>query len=346
MDTRGYVAHAAKQDLVPYEFSRRELGAHDIAFDISFSGICHSDIHQVYEEWGPSLFPMVPGHEIVGIVNKVGTDVTKFKVGERIGVGTYVDSCRTCEPCQSGLQQYCVEGNTQTYNDMERDGKTLTLGGYSNKFVVNEDYAVHVAESLDFAGVAPLLCAGITLYSPLKHWGAEKAKKVGIIGLGGLGHLGLKFAHALGAETTVFSHSSGKKDDALRLGADHFVDTHQALDTKNSFGPYDVIINTVAAEIALDPFLELLKVDGTLVIVGLSGKPLVVEAWPFVGKRLSLAGSSVGGIKEIQEMLDFCAEHSITSDVEVVNANYIKRAYERTVASDVKYRFVIDASTF
>jgi alcohol dehydrogenase (NADP+) len=346
MNTRGYVAHAAKQDLVPYEFSRRELGAHDVALDISFSGICHSDIHQVLEDWGPSLFPMVPGHEIVGIVTQVGAEAKKFKVGERIGVGTYVDSCRTCEPCRADLQQYCAEGNTQTYNGVERDGTTPTLGGYSNNFVVNEDYAAHVAESLDFAGVAPLLCAGITLYSPLKHWGAGKGKKVGIIGLGGLGHLGLKFSHALGAETTVFSHSPGKKQDALRLGADHFVDTSESLKSDQTFGPYDLIISTVAADIALDPYLRLLNVDGTLVIVGLSGKPLVAQAWPFVGKRLSLAGSCVGGMKEIQEMLDFCAENNITSDVEVVDANYIKRAYERTVASDVKYRFVIDASTF
>lgn len=346
MNTRGYAAHAAKQDLVPYEFTRRELGAHDVAFDISFSGICHSDIHQVFEEWGPSLFPMVPGHEIVGIVSAVGPSVSKFKVGERIGVGTYVDSCRQCAPCRNGLQQYCVEGNTQTYNAVERDGKTPTFGGYSDKFVVNEDYAVHVAESLDFAGVAPLLCAGITLYSPLKHWGAGVGKKVGIIGLGGLGHLGLKFAHALGAETTVFSHSPDKKDDAIRLGADHFVVTHESPDAQHSFAPYDLIINTVSADISLEPYLELLNVDGALIIVGLSGKPIVVQAWPFVGKRLTFAGSSVGGMGEIQEMLDFCAERNITSDVEVVNADYIKRAYERTVASDVKYRFVIDASTF
>jgi uncharacterized zinc-type alcohol dehydrogenase-like protein len=346
MNTRGYVAHAAKEDLVPYEFSRRELGARDVAFDISFSGICHSDIHQVNEEWGPSLFPMVPGHEIVGLVTAVGASVTKFKVGERIGVGTFIDSCRTCEYCRAGLEQYCVEGNTQTYNGMERDGKAIAFGGYSNNFVVDEDYALHVAESLDFAGVAPLLCAGITLYSPLKHWGVGEGKRVGIVGLGGLGHMGLKFAHALGAETTVFSRSLGKRDDAIRLGADHFVDTSQPLDPKDSFGPYDVIVNTVAADIALTPFLELLKVDGALVIVGISGKPIVIEGGPLFDKRRTLAGSSVGGIKETQEMLDFCAERNITSDVEVVNADYIKTAYKRTVASDVKYRFVIDASSF
>jgi alcohol dehydrogenase (NADP+) len=346
MKTRGYAALNAKAELIPYEFSRRELGPHDVALDISFAGVCHSDIHQVNEDWGPSLFPMVPGHEIVGIVTAVGDSAKKFKVGERIGVGTFVDSCRTCDACTAGLEQYCEEGNTQTYNGRERDGTSICFGGYSNVFVVDENYAVHVADSLDIEGVAPLMCAGITLYSPLKHWGASSGSKVGIVGLGGLGHLGLKFAVALGAETTVFSHSNNKKDDAIRLGADHFVVMPAHAVEARIVGPYDLIISTVSADIDLAPYLELLKLDGSLVLVGLSGKPNAIDTFQLVGQRRTLSGSCAGGVAELQEMMDFCAEHNITSDVEVVTATDIKSAYERTIASDVKYRFVIDASTF
>jgi uncharacterized zinc-type alcohol dehydrogenase-like protein len=346
MKTRGYAALRAKEDLIPYEFARRELGPHDVALDISFAGVCHSDIHQVNEDWGPSLFPMVPGHEIVGIVTAVGDAVKKFTVGERIGVGTFVDSCRTCDACTAGLEQYCEEGNTQTYNARERDGTSMCFGGYSNVFVVDENYAVHVADSLDLKGVAPLMCAGITLFSPLKHWGATSGSKVGIVGLGGLGHLGLKFANALGAETTVFSHSDNKRDDAVRLGADHFVVMPGHVDEARNVGPYDLIISTVSADIDLAPYLELLKLDGSLVLVGLSGKPNAIDTFQLVGQRRTLSGSCAGGVAELQEMMDFCAEHNITSDVEVVTAGDIKSAYERTVASDVKYRFVIDGSTF
>jgi uncharacterized zinc-type alcohol dehydrogenase-like protein len=346
MNTRGYAATAAKANLEPFDFTRRELGEHDVAFDVAFSGICHSDIHQVNEDWGPSIFPMVPGHEIVGVVTAVGPKVEKFNVGERIGVGTFVDSCRTCEYCLAGNQQYCAQGPTGTYNDYERDGTTPTRGGYSDKFVVDENYAVHVPDTLDFAGTAPLLCAGITLYSPLRHWGAKKGKRVGIIGLGGLGHMGVKFAHALGAETTVFSHSPKKETDALHVGADRFVLSGELDDARALHNSFDLIINTVSADIELGPYVRLLKVDGALVLVGIPGKPFELGAGLLVPKRRSVAGSNTGGVPELQEMMDFCGQHDITSDVEVVAADYINAAYERTIASDVKYRFVIDAATF
>jgi uncharacterized zinc-type alcohol dehydrogenase-like protein len=346
MNTKGYAALSAKATMAPFDFERRELREYDVAFDVLYSGICHSDIHQVDEDWGPSFFPMVPGHEIVGIVTAIGSGVQKFKVGERIGVGTFVDSCRKCEYCLSGQEQYCAEDNTPTYNGYERDGTTLAMGGYSNKFVVDESFAVHIADSLDFAGTAPLLCAGITLYSPLRHWGATKGKKVGIIGLGGLGHMGVKFSHALGADTTIFSHSANKRDDATKLGADHFIVTTNEEDLEALKGTFDLIINTVSANISLTPYLELLKVDGTLVLVGLPSTPYSLGAGLLIPKRRTIGGSMTGGIKELQEMMDFCAKHNITSDVEVVNADYINKAFERTIASDVKYRFVIDASTF
>ncbi len=346
MNTRGYVAHAASTDLVPFEFNRRDLRPGDVAVDVLFAGICHSDIHQVREEWGPSLFPMVPGHEIIGVVSAVGSGVTRFSVGERIGVGVFVDSCRECENCLAGLQQYCTQGMTPTYNGLERDRTTIAFGGYSNHFVIDQDYAVHVADSLDPAGAAPLLCAGITLYSPLRHWGAGPGKRVAIIGLGGLGHMGLQFAHAMGAETTVFSHSASKAEDARALGADHFVVTSEPDALTNHSMRYDIIINSTSADIDLNEYLNLLKLDGTLVIVGLSGVPVSIEQGILLSARRSLAGSMIGGMGELQEMMDFSAEHSITSLVEVVTADYINQAYDRTVASDVKYRFVIDASTF
>ena len=346
MQTRGYVAHHSGATLVSYTFERRDLRAHDVGFDVLFSGICHSDIHQVNEDWGPSIFPMVPGHEIVGVVTAIGPSTTKFQVGDRIGVGTFVDSCRTCEHCLAGDEQYCTTGDTPTYNGIERDGTTIAFGGYTNNFVVDEAYAVHVADSLDLAGVAPLLCAGITLYSPLRHWNASKDTKVGIIGLGGLGHMGVKFAAALEAETTVFSHSANKHDDALRLGATHFVNTTESESLEALNGQFGLIINTVSADLDLAPYMELLKVDGTLVLVGLPSNPYALGAAALITKRRSVAGSMAGGTKELQEMLDFCAEHDITSDVEVVKPEYIEKAFERTIASDVKYRFVIDAASF
>jgi uncharacterized zinc-type alcohol dehydrogenase-like protein len=345
MNTRAYAAMAAKTDLVPYEFDRREVGPNDVALDIAYAGICHSDIHQVREEWGPALFPMVPGHEIAGTVTKVGSAVTKFKVGDLIGVGVFVDSCRKCENCIAGLQQYCLESMTGTYNGYERDGKTIAMGGYSNYFVINEDFAVTIPAGLPLEGVAPLLCAGITLYSPIKHWNVGPGKKVAVMGLGGLGHMGVKFAVAMGAEVTVLSHSPSKEKDALAMGAHHFVSTKDEKVFAELEKQFDVILNTISAEIDINAYLNLLKLDGTLVVIGLPGKPYAVHVGTLLNGRRSIGGSMIGGIPELQEMLNFCGEHKITSDVEVIKADYINEAYTRTIASDVKYRFVIDAST-
>jgi alcohol dehydrogenase (NADP+) len=346
MKSRGYAALTAKSELTSYEFERRSLGEHDVALDISYAGICHSDIHQVAEEWGPAKFPMVPGHEIAGVVTAIGSKVSKFSVGDKIGVGVFVDSCRTCSSCRKGLQQYCVEGMTGTYNGLERDGITVTKGGYSNNFVVNEDYAVHIPENLPMDAVAPLLCAGITLYSPIKHWKVQPGMKVAVMGLGGLGHMGVKFAVAMGAEVTVLSHSPSKQADAIAMGAHHFVSTKDEANLAPLAKTFDLILNTVSAELVINDYLNLLKLDGTLVVIGLPGKPYEVHVGTLLNGRRSVAGSMIGGIPEMQEMLDFCAEHSIVSDVEVIKADYINEAYKRTVASDVKYRFVIDACTF
>ena len=344
--TRGYAALASRAELTPFEFERRALRDADIGFTIDFAGICHSDIHQVREEWGPALFPMVPGHEIVGTVTSVGSKVTKFKVGDSIGVGVFIDSCRKCTNCLKGLQQYCLEGMSGTYNGYERNSQTIAFGGYSNYFVIEEGYAVKVPSNLDPAGVAPLLCAGITLYSPIKHWKVGLTSKVAVMGLGGLGHMGVKFAAALGAEVTVFSHSAQKEADAKAMGAAHFVvtkgdDWHKPLRKK-----FELILNTVSADLDLDPYLSTLATDGTLVIIGLPGKPYAINAGTMLDGRRSIAGSMIGGMPELQEMLDFCGVKNIVSDVEVIKAAYINQAYERTVASDVKYRFVIDASSF
>ena len=344
--TRGYAVLSAKAPLVPYEFQRRDLGAHDVGFEIEFSGICHSDIHQAREEWGAALFPMVPGHEIVGTVTNVGTSVTKFKVGQKIGVGVFIDSCRNCKNCKKGLQQYCLEGMTGTYNGYERNSQTIAFGGYSNYFVIDEDYAVRIPTHLNLAGVAPLLCAGITLYSPIRHWNVGRGSKVAVMGLGGLGHMGVKFAAALGAEVTVLSHSPAKEKDAKAMGAEHFVVTKDAdwhLPLRKKF---DLVLNTVSADLDLEPYLSTLATDGTLVIIGLPGKPYSFNAGSMLDGRRSIAGSMIGGMPELQEMIDFCGEHNIVSDVEVIEPAYINQAYERTVASDVKYRFVIDAKKF
>ncbi|MFM6941244.1 MAG: NAD(P)-dependent alcohol dehydrogenase [Candidatus Planktophila sp.] len=346
MNTKGYAALSAGSDLVPFEFNRREVGAHDVEIDIKYSGICHSDIHQAREEWGPAIFPMVPGHEIAGVVKSVGASVTKFKVGDHIGVGVFIDSCGKCVQCNKGLQQYCEEGMTGTYNGYERDGKTVAMGGYSNRFVINENYAVHVPVNLPLDGVAPLLCAGITLYSPIKHWKVGPGKRVAVMGLGGLGHMGVKFAVALGAEVTVLSHSPAKEGDAKAMGAHHFISTKDPEVFKRYAKSFDLILNTVSAEVDINQYLNLLAQDGTLVVIGLPGKPYSVHAGVLLGARRSMAGSMIGGIPEMQEMLDFCGEHQILSDVEVIKADYINKAYERTVASDVKYRFVIDGATF
>jgi len=346
MKSRGYAALTAGSSLVAHEFDRRDLGTHDVALDISFAGICHSDIHQVAQEWGPAIFPMVPGHEIAGVVTSIGKSVTKFAIGDKIGVGVFVDSCRSCTSCIQGLQQYCVEGMTGTYNGLERDGKTVAMGGYANNFVINQDYAVKIPENLSMEGVAPLLCAGITLYSPIRHWNVGPGMNVAVMGLGGLGHMGVKFAVAMGAEVTVLSHSPAKQADALAMGAHHFISTKDSDALKPLAKSFDLILNTVSAELEIGDYLNLLKLDGTLVVIGLPGKPYQVHVGSLLNGRRSIAGSMIGGIAEMQEMLDFCAEKSIVSDVEVIKASYINEAYKRTVASDVKYRFVIDAATF
>lgn len=346
MNTRGYAALSAGAPLEPFTFDRRDIGDFDVELDIKFAGICHSDIHQAREEWGSAIFPMVPGHEIAGVVTSIGSKVSKFNVGDHIGVGVFVDSCRACPSCLEGLEQYCENGMTGTYNSYERDGKTVAMGGYSNRFVVDEKYAVIIPKNLPLDGVAPLLCAGVTLYSPIKHWNVKPGMKVAVMGLGGLGHMGVKFAVALGAEVTVLSHSPSKESDALAMGAHHFVSTKDPSSLKSLARSFDLILNTVSAEIEINSYINLLKRDGTLVVIGLPGKPYTVHVGALLGARRSMAGSMIGGIAETQEMLNFCGEKMIVSDVEVIKAHYINKAYERTVASDVKYRFVIDASTF
>jgi len=346
MKVKGLAALKAGGPLELFQFERRALGANDVAFKITHAGICHSDIHQVREEWGPSIFPMVPGHEIVGIVSEIGSSVSKFKVGDRIGVGVFIDSCRKCPSCKAGMQQYCDEGMTGTYNGYERDGKTIAFGGYCDGFVIDQDYAVTIPSNLDMAGVAPLLCAGITLYSPIKHFKVGPGMKVAVMGLGGLGHMGVKFAAAMGAEVTVLSHSANKREDALGMGAKEFLVIKDNEDLKPLVRRFDLVLNTVSALIDINAYLGILKIDGTLVVIGLPDGPYSVKAGALLDGRKSLTGSMIGGMVELQEMLDFAGEHNIVSDVELVNADYVEKAYERTVASDVKYRFVIDASTF
>jgi alcohol dehydrogenase (NADP+) len=338
----GYASTRAKGPLTLYEFERREPLDHDVVIDTQYCGICHSDIHQVSDEWGGSTFPMVPGHEIAGIVSQVGANVSRYKVSERVGVGCFVDSCRKCSPCRDGLEQYCVEGCTLTYNDVERDGKTSTQGGYSSKIVVNEDYVLKIPNDLPLPRAAPLMCAGITLYSPLMHWNAGPGKKVAIIGLGGLGHMGVKIAHALGAEVTVLSHSLNKQEDGKRMGADHFFATSDPRTFEKLKGSFDMIINTVSVELDVNSYLNLLRLDGTMVIVGLPEKELSFGASSLTNARRRLAGSVIGGIHETQEMLEFCEKHKIYCDVELTPIQKVNEAYQRVVNSDVKYRFVID----
>jgi uncharacterized zinc-type alcohol dehydrogenase-like protein len=346
--TKGYAAITAKAPLTPYSFERREPREHDVAIDIKYCGICHSDIHQARNEWGDylqeSIFPMVPGHEIAGVVTAVGGKVTKYKVGDKVGVGCFVDSCRTCAQCRAGLEQYCAVGSVWTYNGREYDG-TPTYGGYSEKIVVDENYVLRMPNNLPLDACAPLLCAGITLYSPLRHWQAGPGKKVAIVGLGGLGHMGVKLAHALGAEVTVLSQSLKKQDDGKRLGADHFYATSNPETFTKLARYFDLIINTVSAEIDWNQYFGLLKVDGTMVLVGVPEKKIPVAAMPLIGGRRSLAGSAIGGIPETQEMLDFCGNHGITSDIEVIPIQKVNEAYERVQKSDVRYRFVIDMAS-
>ena len=342
IQVHGYAAQKAKAALAPYSFERREPGTFDVVIDISFCGICHTDIHQVGDEWGGSAFPMVPGHEITGIVSQVGPKVSRYKLGDRVGVGCFVNSCRKCEPCHKNLEQYCVEGMTTTYNGIERDGKTPTQGGYSDKIVVDENYVLKIPDNLPLDKTAPLLCAGITLYSPLVHWKAGPGKKVAIIGLGGIGHMGVKIAHALGAEVTVLSHSLKKQEDGKKLGANYFYATSDPKTFEKLKGYFDLIINTVSAELDWNQYLELLALDGAMVVVGIPEKQTPVGSFPLVAGRRSLAGSLIGGIKETQEMLDFCSKNNITSEVELVPIQRVNEAYKRVVNSDVRYRFVID----
>jgi len=346
MDVRGYAVQAEKQDLTPWEFTRRAVGDDDVQIAIEWSGICHSDIHTGRSEWGDVNFPLVPGHEIVGQVTEVGSKVSKFSVGQRVGVGVYVDSCRTCEQCVAGMSNYCEKGMIGTFDALERDGVSITRGGYSNGIVVDQGYVVSVSEKLDPAATAPLLCAGITLYSPLKEWGAGPGKKVAIIGLGGLGHMGVKFASALGAHVTVLSHSEAKRADALGMGADEFIVTSDGKVFETHKKQFDLIINTVSAPIDLNDYLELIGLDGTLVMVGLAPERYPIDAFTMLAQRRRLAGSMIGPVGQLQEMLDFAAEHNIVSDIEIIDAKDVNEAWERVVASDVRYRFVIDASTF
>ncbi|MGQ3891900.1 NAD(P)-dependent alcohol dehydrogenase [Legionella sp. CNM-4043-24] len=342
---KGYAAFDPKTPLAPFAFERREVGNDDVLIDIHYCGICHSDIHQARDEWGGSMFPMVPGHEIVGIVSKVGKNVTKFKAGDHVGVGCLVDSCRTCDSCQEHLEQYCENGGSYTYNGMSLDGKTMNQGGYSTAIVVNEDFVLRLPDNLPLDAAAPLLCAGITLYSPLRHWKAGPGKKVAILGLGGLGHIGVKIAHAMGADVTVLSHSDKKKEDSRRLGADHFYATSDPETFKKLASQFDLIICTVSAGIDWNAYLTLLKRDGTMVVLGVPDQNVPVGAFSLIGGRRSLAGSLIGGLKETQEMLDFCGRHNITSDIELISMPDVNKAYERVLKSDVRYRFVIDMAS-
>jgi uncharacterized zinc-type alcohol dehydrogenase-like protein len=341
----GYATKGPEAKFEPFEFTRREVGPNDVLIDIQYCGICHSDIHQARAEWEPlipSIFPMVPGHEIVGRVTEVGSEVTKFAAGDIAGIGCFVDSCRECGACTTGIEQYCVKGSAMTYNGTEMDRETPTYGGYSNKYVIDEKYALKVNATGDLSGVAPLLCAGITTYSPLKRWGAGPGKKVAIAGLGGLGHMGVKIAVAMGAEVTVLSTSPSKEADAKKLGAQHFLNIKDAEATAAAAGSFDLIIDTISANHDFNSYLALLGLNGVMVIVGVPTDPASLSAFSLIAGNKVLAGSMIGGIPETQEMLDFCSEHNITSDVEVITPDRIEEAYERTVKSDVRYRFVID----
>ncbi|SFS65798.1 NAD(P)-dependent alcohol dehydrogenase [Paenibacillus sp. BC26] len=323
---------------------RRDLEPHDVMIEIKFAGICHSDIHAARGDWGPINYPLVPGHEIAGIVAKVGSAVTKYAIGDRVGVGCMVDSCRECAHCHRGDEHYCLNGNTGTYGAIDRYGQ-FTQGGYSTHIVVTEDFVVRIPDGIALDAAAPLLCAGITTYSPLRHWGAAPGKKVAVVGFGGLGHMAVKLAHAMGAEVTVLSQTLKKREDGLRHGADHYYATNDPETFKRLAGSFDLIVNTVSAAIDINAFLSLLALDGTLVNVGAPAEPMSISVFPLILHRRSFAGSAIGGIRETQEMLDFCAEHGIVPEIEVIAAKQIDEAWERVLASDVKYRFVIDIST-
>ena len=340
-----YAATSATAPLTETTITRREVGPHDVAFDIHFAGICHSDLHTVRGEWGAVEYPMVPGHEIAGIVTAVGSEVTKYQVGDRVGVGCFVDSCRECAQCRAGEEQYCTNpGMVGTYNGVGRDGQP-TQGGYSGAIVVDENYVLRIPDRLPLDAAAPLLCAGITLYSPLRHWNAGPGKRVAVVGLGGLGHMGVKLAHAMGATVTVLSQSLKKMEDGLRLGADEYYATSDPATFEKLAGSFDLILNTVSATLDLNDYLGLLTLDGTLVELGMPDQPMTVPAPALIFGRRRLAGSLIGGIAETQEMLDFCAEHDVRPEIEVIAPDYINEAYERMLASDVRYRFVIDTQS-
>ena len=344
LTVNAYAATSATEPLIPTSIERRDVGPNDVLIDIKFAGICHSDIHTARGDWGPASYPLVPGHEIAGIVAEVGSSVTRHAVGDRVGVGCMVNSCRECVNCLKGEEQFCVQGNIGTYGVVDRDG-TVTQGGYSTHVVVTEDFVVRIPEALELDVAAPLLCAGITTYSPLNHWGAGPGKKVAIVGLGGLGHVAVKIAHAMGAEVTVLSQTLKKQEDGLRLGADHYFATNEPSTFEQLAGSFDLILNTVSAKIDLNAYLSLLAVDGAMVNVGAPAEPLSLNVFSLIGGRRSFAGSLIGGIRETQEMLDFCAEHRLGAEIEVIPADKINEAYERVLASDVRYRFVIDTAT-
>jgi uncharacterized zinc-type alcohol dehydrogenase-like protein len=343
--TKAYATRGAKERLAPFAIPRRELGPHDVQIEIKFCGVCHSDIHQARDEWGGSIFPMVPGHEIAGVVSKVGGEVTRCRVGDRAGVGCFTDSCRRCDSCREGLEQYCEDGMVLTYNGHEKDGVTPTYGGYSARIVVDERYLLKLPDGLPLEGLAPLLCAGITTYSPLRHWQAGPGKRVAVVGLGGLGHMAVKLAHAMGAEVTVLSQSLRKRDDARRLGADELHATSDAATFTKLKRRFDLILNTVSVELDWGQYLDLLKRDGAMVLLGVPPTAPPVHAFALIRGRRSLAGSLIGGIRETQEMLDFCGQKKIVSDVEVIPIQQINEAYERMLRGDVRYRFSIDLAS-
>lgn len=340
----GFAVDSATDKFHPFSFERRDPLAHDVDIDIQYCGVCHSDLHTARGEWAGSVYPCVPGHEIVGLVTRVGTAVKKFKIGDRVGVGCMVNSCRSCDYCKQGLEQYCAKGATMTYNsaDPETGPGFHTFGGYSKRVVVNEDFVLRIPNNLDLAGAAPLLCAGITTYSPLKHWGAGRGKKVGVAGLGGLGHMAVKLASAMGADVTMLTTSPNKAEDARKLGAHHVVLTREPGAMEKAANSLDLIIDTIAADHDINAYLGLLKVDGALVQVGAPASPLSVEVFNLIGARRTFAGSLIGGIAETQEMLDFCGKHNITADIEMTVPQKIEEAYARMLKSDVKYRFVLD----
>ncbi|AIF48328.1 NAD(P)-dependent alcohol dehydrogenase [Dyella japonica] len=344
--TRGYAAQSATTPLAPFQFERRAPRPDDVVIDILYCGVCHSDIHQARNEWHGSMYPMVPGHEIVGRVSAVGSAVTKFKAGDTVGVGCMVDSCQHCASCNTGLEQYCEQGATWTYNDKDRQDGSLTFGGYSERIVVSDKFVVSISDKLDLKAAAPLLCAGITTWSPLRHWNIGKGSKIAVIGLGGLGHMGLKFAKAMGADVTLFTRSPGKEEEARRLGADHVVLSTDAQQMAAVARQFEFILDTVPSPHDLNPYLDTLAINGVICLVGLLEplEPAVQTAKVILGRR-SISGSAIGGIGETQEMLDFCAEHGIVSDIEVIDMKDINAAYERVVKSDVRYRFVIDMAS-